>query len=254
MKLNGIFPPIPTPYNHSGDIYRAKIRTNLDKWNLTNLAGYVVGSCPFLTPAEKPLFWEEVAKHTPSTKILIADVSYESVRESVAQANLAADLGYRAAYVTAPSYNPVLYFQTVADQSRLPLIIEGPGPFDHPNIIASCGAANSGLPFLTSDAAHLAADLRAGAVGAILPYAAAAPFSCITIFEANMKREYEAADDWQNRILVAAQLVTEKYGLPGLLYAMDFNGYYGGPPRLPLVPLSRLAQLEIESAFHNLRG
>ncbi len=254
MKLNGIFPPIPTPYNHSGDIYRAKIRTNLDKWNMTNLAGYVVGSCPFLTPAEKPLLWEEVAKHTPSTKILIADASHPSVRESVAQANLAADLGYRVAYVAAPSHNPVLYFQTVADQSRLPLIIEGPGPVDHPNIIATSGAANPGLPFLTTNAANLAPDLRAGAVGAILPYAAAAPFSCLTIFEANMKREHEAADDWQQRILAANHLVTTKYGLPGLLYAMDFNGYYGGPPRLPLVPLSRLAQLEIESAFHNLRG
>ena len=31
--------------------------------------------------------------------------------------------------------------------------------------------------------------------------------------------------------------VTTKYGVPGLKYAMDLNGYYGGIPRLPLTPI-----------------
>jgi len=49
-------------------------------------------------------------------------------------------------------------------------------------------------------------------------------------------------------------LVTVKYGIPGLKYAMDLNGYYGGPVRLPLVPVSPAAKKEIEEAFADLKG
>jgi 4-hydroxy-2-oxoglutarate aldolase len=64
----------------------------------------------------------------------------------------------------------------------------------------------------------------------------------------------DTARDWQARIAKAAQLVTTKYGIPGLKYAMDLNGYYGGPPRLPLTPVCPGAQREIAEAFAGIRG
>lgn len=294
LKLSGIFPPIPTPFNHSGDIYAAKIRHNVEKWNLTSLAGYVVcgstGESVYLTESEKIFLWEEVAKFTPSDRLLLAGTGMESVRETVHLTNLAADRGYKCAMVRTPHYYKnlldnlpaqALYFRSVADQAKIPLMIynwpQSTGIdisvdtvallSEHPNIIAikeSSGsmeklqallkAVKPGFQVLNGSAPNLAASLRAGAVGAVLAYAGAAPFSCLTIAEAILKREYDAAEDWQNRIREAALLVTVKYGIPGLKYAMDFNGFYGGPPRLPLIPLSRAAQLEIETAFHNLRG
>src|ERR1039458_2596848 len=42
MKLQGIFPPITTPFDHAGNIYAAKLQHNIEKWNRTTLAGYVV--------------------------------------------------------------------------------------------------------------------------------------------------------------------------------------------------------------------
>ena len=65
---------------------------------------------------------------------------------------------------------------------------------------------------------------------------------------------YREAMDWQRRIGKAAVLVTAKYGIPGLKHAMDLNGYYGGPPRLPLTPVSAAAKAEIEEAFADLKG
>jgi 4-hydroxy-2-oxoglutarate aldolase len=294
LKLSGIFPPIPTPFNHSGDLYVPKIRSNLEKWNLTTLAGYVVsgstGESVYLTEAEKLQLWEEVAKYTPTNKLLLAGTGMESVRETIHLTNLAAELGYKCAMVRTPHYYKnllnnldaqALYFRAVADQAKIPLMIYNwPQTTaidisvetvallsEHPNIIAikeSSGnmeklealvkAVKPGFQVLNGSAPNLAASLRAGAVGAVLAYASAAPFSCLTIAEAVLKREYDAAEDWQNRIREAALLVTVKYGIPGLKYAMDFNGYYGGPPRLPLIPVSRAAQIEIETAFHNLRG
>jgi 4-hydroxy-2-oxoglutarate aldolase len=93
-----------------------------------------------------------------------------------------------------------------------------------------------------------------GAAGAVLAFANAAPYSAIAVWEAYRTREHEAAQDWQNRISQAAVLVTVKYGIPGLKYAMDLNGYYGGPPRLPLTVLSAEAKREIEEAFRGLKG
>jgi len=71
-------------------------------------------------------------------------------------------------------------------------------------------------------------------VGAVLDYANAAPYTAIAIWEAHRQREFDAALDWQRRSARAAALVTDQYGIPGLKYAMDLNGYYGGPVRLPL--------------------
>jgi len=48
--------------------------------------------------------------------------------------------------------------------------------------------------------------------------------------------------------------VTVKYGVPGLKYAMDLNGYYGGIPRLPLTALKPHEQHEIEQAFDGIKG
>ncbi len=67
MKLQGIFPPIATPFDHNGDIYVTKVQHNVEKWNRTSLSGYVVmgstGESVMLTPEEKYTVWELVAKH-----------------------------------------------------------------------------------------------------------------------------------------------------------------------------------------------
>jgi len=107
---------------------------------------------------------------------------------------------------------------------------------------------------LTATETDLWAGLSAGAAGAVLALANAAPYATITIWEAHRTREAEAGVDGQNRIRHAAHLMTAKYGIPGLKYAMDLNGYYGGPCRLPLAPLAPAGKKEIEEAFRDLRG
>jgi len=53
MKLQGIFPAITTPFDHNGDLYKVKVQHNIEKWNRTGLAGYLVagstGETPYLT-------------------------------------------------------------------------------------------------------------------------------------------------------------------------------------------------------------
>ncbi len=42
MKLQGIFSPITTPFNHQGELWKVKVQHNIEKWNTTGLSGYVV--------------------------------------------------------------------------------------------------------------------------------------------------------------------------------------------------------------------
>jgi 4-hydroxy-2-oxoglutarate aldolase len=294
MKLHGIFPPIATPFDHNGEIYKAKLEHNVDKWNKTGLAGYVVcgstGESVYLSFEEKLLLFELVASRASPDKILMAGTGVESVRETVALTNHAAGMGYKAVMVRTPHYYKNLvnnaaaqttYYRAVADQARIPLMIynwpQATGVdipveavcalSEHPNIIAikeSSGniekvmqmirETKSGFQVLVGSAPTLAPSLAVGAVGAVLAYANAAPYSTIAIWEAHRQREFEAAMDWQRRIARAAVLVTTKYGIPGLKHAMDLNGYYGGAPRLPLVPVGPAARAEIEEAFRDLKG
>ena len=294
MKLQGIFPPITTPFDHNGNIYSTKVQHNVEKRNRTSLSGYVVmgstGESVMLTTEEKYQLWEMVAKHAASEKLLIAGTGMESVRETVALTNCAAAMGYKAAMVRTPHYYKnlvnrsdaqVLYYRAVADQSKIPLIIynwpQATGvdiPVDavvaiseHPNVIAIKESSGSlekvmqmirevkhGFQVLVGSAPTLWPSLLMGACGAILAYANAAPYSVIAIWEAYRTREEAAGMDWQNRIGRASTLVTVKYGIPGLKYAMDLNGYYGGPPRLPLSVPTEAAKKEIEEAFRDIKG
>lgn len=276
MKLQGTFAEITTPFDHKGDIYKTKVEHNVEKWNRTTLAGYVVcgkaGEGELLAAEEKAAVWEMVAKWASPEKVLIAATAMPGVRESVALANRAAGLGYKAALVDVPyrrAETQLAYFRAIADQSRIPVIASGVEPdvaaavSQHPNIVALCGdagkAAGSGadvsIDVLARSAAHLWPALQSGTVGAILDFAAAAPYACIAIWEAHRTREEEAGIDWQNRILRAAELIGEcHYGVPGLKHAMDLNAYYGGPPRLPLIVPGAEARREIEEAFGAFKG
>jgi 4-hydroxy-2-oxoglutarate aldolase len=294
IKLHGIFPPIATPFDHRGELYRLKVQHNVEKWNKTPLAGYAVcgstGESVYLTTDEKIQMWQWVAEFADSKKILIAGTGVEGVRETVSLTNQAAGIGYKVAMVRTPHYyknlvNRVdaqaLYFRAVADQAKIPVMIYNwpqvtgvdimPEAVallsEHPNIIAikeSSGSlekvmqmireTKAGFQVLTGSAPTLAPSLAVGCVGAVLAFANAAPYATISIWEAHRTREAEAALDWQNRIARAAQLVTTKYGIPGLKYAMDLNGYYGGPPRLPLTVLTPGQQREIEQGFDGIKG
>src|SRR5690349_12392683 len=73
LRLQGIFPPITTPFDHAGNIYAAKVQHNVEKWNRTSLSGYVVmgstGESVFLTTEEKLTMWELVAQHAAPEKL-----------------------------------------------------------------------------------------------------------------------------------------------------------------------------------------
>lgn len=281
MKLSGIFPTLPTPFDYKGDLYKTKVEHNVAKWNLLSLAGYVVGDTVgeghLLEPAEKARLWELVARYARQDRLLIAGVAVEGVREAVTLANRAAELGYHAALAEPPlrSSDACLFFRAVADGSRIPVILAARNGLSadavlvlsaHTNIagaVLSSGemavlrritaGARPGFHVLGGSPRACVEALEQGAHGLVLDLAAAIPYVAITIWEALRTREAAAARDWQARMQAAADLV-EKHGVPALKCALDLNSYYGGPPRLPLSVVPPAVKREMEAALADLKG
>jgi dihydrodipicolinate synthase/N-acetylneuraminate lyase len=112
----------------------------------------------------------------------------------------------------------------------------------------------AGFQVLVGAADKLHPSLDAGAVGAILAFACAAPTACYEIYAAWKEGDAELARLKQERIAHAAQRVVGELGIPGVKYAMDFNGYFGGPARLPLLPLTGEGKSEIEQLLADIRN
>ena len=110
-----------------------------------------------------------------------------------------------------------------------------------------------GFQVLVGAAHKLHPSLDAGAVGAILAFACPAPTACYEIYAAWKEGDAELARVKQDRIAQAAQRVGD-LAVPGFKYGMDFNGYYGGPARLPFLPLTSETKAEIERLLADIRN
>ncbi len=110
-----------------------------------------------------------------------------------------------------------------------------------------------GFQVLVGAAHKLHPSLDAGAVGAILAFACPAPTACYEIYAAWKEGDAELARLKQERIAKAAQRVGD-LGVPGFKHGMDFNGYYGGPARLPFLPLTASLKTEVEQLLADIRN
>ena len=111
-----------------------------------------------------------------------------------------------------------------------------------------------GFQVLAGAAQRLLPSLESGAVGAVLAFATPAPTACYEIYAAWKEGDRDLACTKQERISRAAKRVGAELGIPGLKYAADLNGYYGGPPRLPFLPLTGDQKVEVEQLISDIRN
>jgi 4-hydroxy-2-oxoglutarate aldolase len=112
----------------------------------------------------------------------------------------------------------------------------------------------AGFQVMVGSAQTLKESLDRGAVGAILAFADAAPTACFEIYAAWKDGDMQLAEEKQARIREAATTIVGKYSIPAIKYAMDLNGYYGGPPRLPLLPPDANIKAEVERLMADIRN
>ena len=285
IELNGIFPPIPTPFVNQKVAYD-KLSANIERWNPTGLKGYVVlgsnGEYVALSEQEKRAVVDTVVQSAADKMLVIAGTGCESTKETLRLTEDCAKLGANAALVVSPHYYAgrmteaalVKHYSEVADQSPLPILLYNVPKFTHinmaadlvarlakhPNIIGlkdSAGnviqlgeilnAVGKDFNVLVGTAGVLFSGLTIGCVGGINALANVAPKQCVAILDQVKKADLVAARELQLKMIPVNQAVTAVYGVPGLKAALDMLGYFGGDPRLPLLPSSERERSEIEA-------
>jgi 4-hydroxy-2-oxoglutarate aldolase len=96
--------------------------------------------------------------------------------------------------------------------------------------------------------------LEAGASGAILAIAAFAPQASQEVYLAWKDHDLNLAREKQQRIAAANDRIVGALGIAGVKHACDFNGYYGGRPRSPLLALTSTEKAEVEELLAEARN
>jgi dihydrodipicolinate synthase/N-acetylneuraminate lyase len=111
-----------------------------------------------------------------------------------------------------------------------------------------------GFQVLTGSAAGLLDALKAGAAGAVLGFGACAPQACQEVYLAWKDHDLELAEAKQQRIAAVSQRIVGQLGISGVKAACDFNGYFGGRARSPLLPVTAREKAEIEELLASIRN
>jgi 4-hydroxy-2-oxoglutarate aldolase len=111
-----------------------------------------------------------------------------------------------------------------------------------------------GFQVLSGSPGTLVDSLEAGAAGAVLGLAACAPQACHEVYLAWKDKDQVLAQEKQERIRRASARVGGELGVPGIKFACDLNGYYGGPPRMPLLPLTADLKAEVAEIMAGIRN
>jgi dihydrodipicolinate synthase/N-acetylneuraminate lyase len=111
-----------------------------------------------------------------------------------------------------------------------------------------------GFQMLAGSTAGMLEGLRAGAMGAMPAFATSAPQACYEVLAAWKDGDQALAEEKQVRLERVAERVEEQLGVAGIKFGCDLNGYFGGRPRLPLLPLTGAERAEIEALMHGMRN
>lgn len=274
MNLEGIFPPITTPFRDDR-LDEPRLKANVRRWLDTGLHGIVVlgssGEAVLLEDDECDRAIAAARTMVPRDRVLIAGTGRESTEATIAATKRAAAAGADVAIVRTPSFFKnqmtgdvfVRHYRAVADRSPIPILLYNVTVFTavnmlppavaelavHPNIV---GIKESGgdveqiaelvsstpddFVVLAGGANTFYAALCAGAKGGILALACVVPELTLRLYELARAKHHDEARDLQQQLVPLSRLITSTYGISGLKAAVDLVGYPSGPPRWPLPP------------------
>lgn len=276
-KVHGIFAPIATAFDASGEIDYGTYAENVKTFGATKLAGLVIlgsnGEFTMLSHEEKVKLVKAARENLPKEKMVIAGTGCESFKETLELTKECAAAGAEVALVVTPNYykrdmNEAAlekFFTMLADASPIPVMLYNmPGNSGinipssltiklaaHPNItgIKDSGGnivqisevlakAPEGFSVFAGSGSYLLPTLLLGGLGGTLAVANVVPDYCAEIQENFEKGDLEKARKMQLALLPLNAAVTSRFGIGGMKAAMDLVGYKGGLPRLPILPAS----------------
>lgn len=290
INLSGVLLPITTPFTANEDVDVAALKTNIDRWSTTGIAGYVVlGSTGERVNLDEREYLQAIGTTraaVPETMTFIVGAGQQSTRGTINEIKRASQAGAEAVLVITPHYyRPAItqqalfeHYIAVADAVSVPVILYSMPDLtgikiepetaarlsEHKNIIGLKDSSND-VPKMRETVEMAEEDfavtvgngtvfceaLQAGARGGILAVGCVVPELCLEIYRAVKAGENDRATLLQEKLSPLARAVTRTFGIGGLKAAMEMAGYIGGGVRAPLQPASEAARAEIEGLIRN---
>ena len=291
MEIEGVLPPVTTPFDDNGCIVYDQLAENVKRWNETDISGYLIlgsnSESVFLNEEEKLEIVKTARESIPPSKKMLVGTGLESTKSTIEFTRRAADCGADVAVVITPhffrsnmSHEAFLkHYIMIADSSPIPVLLYNVPSFtglnleavtasalsSHENIIGikdSSGnveqlseiislTGDKEFSVLTGSSIVLYPSMCVGASGGIMAIACALPEKCSDIIKLYKDGSHAEAKELQMRLIEPTIAVTSRYGVPGLKAAMELTGYYGGRSRLPLLPVTSAEIEEIKNIFTN---
>jgi len=204
-------------------------------------------------------------------KTIMAGTGAESTKVSIELCHQAAEVGAHYGSLITPFFFAkkmldkalIQHFIQVAEGSPIPVLLyNNPGVTgismsttvikevsSHPKIVGMKDSspgnlsayilnAQPGFYLLAGSANFFFTGLLMGAVGGVLSLANAFPEPCCRLYDLGVGYQLEEGRELQFQLMEINQMVSGKFGVAGVKAAMDLAGFYGGPTRVPLLPLT----------------
>lgn len=278
MKLEGIFPPVITPFTDGADVDEEKLRGYLDFLIKQGVHGLFIlgtnGEGPLLTSEEKKRIIKITVEHVDGRIPVIAGTGCISTKESIELSKFAEKIGADAIHVVTPYYYPISqqgltkHYSKIAESVELPVIIyyipDRTGvKMDISTLVKLAEISNiigikdsskdvswfynaiitvkekrKDFVFLGGSDALIYTHLSLGANGAVSAVANVFPDIVVRLYEEFKKGNYERAKKFQDKVLRIRQALKKYPYLAGVKGALKLRGIDLGEPRSPLVVLS----------------
>jgi 4-hydroxy-2-oxoglutarate aldolase len=273
-SLHGIIAPISTPFI-DGEVAYDKLKHNVRRYAETKLSGLFVlgsnGENPALDDQERLKIFETIMESRSLEQTIIAGTSFESTQLAIRFARILVGMGADYISVLTPSYYKKTlsdeaqmgHYQKIADALTVPVVIYNvPGHTgitlshkvveslsQHPNIAAMKDGAPGMFPHYLQYASDnfsiisgtidsLIPAMTIGAVGGVVSLANPFPEACCGLYELFKNGNLSQATALYRRLLGLNRSIAGTYAVAGVKAAMELNGFFGGDPRLPLLPLN----------------
>lgn len=274
MELEGILPPLVTPFSADEEIDEAALRADVQYMiEGAHVHGVVVGGSTgeghTLTTDELRRVVGTASDEAAGRVPVLAGIIVDSTRQAIERARALADLPLAALQITPVHYlfRPndemmVRHFAAVADAVRAPVIIYNVVPWSYcsPQLLAQIITGVDGVVGVKQSAGDLKllADLlllldgrglvfsavdallypsfTLGVHGAIAALLTAAPTLCVQLWDAVRAQDHVTALAVHNKLLTLWNVLAGDNLPANVKTAMNLQGRVGGSARAPMHP------------------
>lgn len=273
-KLQGIFAPIPTPFDQHETLDLDAMTHNLALYDQSGIRGCLIlgsnGENKSLDNTETTIVLKTVFDNMGTRLTRMVGVMLESNVTANRFIRQSADLGADCVLVQSPSYFRKLmtedtllrFFSDIADTSPIPILVYNSPGFngitlstellerlsEHPNIVGmkdstpGCDTEvmrlnRSDFQVMAGSASKLKAFMELGSIGGTVSLANYAPDLAMALYHDLLHKGSESCTDLNDKVLQLNKRIAGNFGVPGVKAAMQLTGFQGGLPRRPLQPL-----------------